>query len=163
MGEAIISRRGGKYDVGGYIDESNLTKNFATDYNEVWSKTDVIYGRGVAVDGAGNVYCAHNAGKAIRKLDSSGNEVWSKTDVINGYGVAVDGAGNVYCAHFVSVSDKAIRKLDSSGNEVWSKTDVTNGYGVAVDGAGNVYCAHYVSGKAIRKLTPNTTRYLIIG
>jgi len=76
MGEAIISRRGGKYDVGGYISVVSLS---ALILDEVWSKTDVQYGYGVAVDSSGNVYCAHyGTGKAIRKLDSSGNEVWSK-------------------------------------------------------------------------------------
>ena len=150
MGEAIISRRGGKYDIGSFVDRLNLSDIVA---GEVWSKTDVGYGHGIAVDSSGNVYCAHGGSKAIRKLDSNGNEVWSKTDVGSGYGVAVDSSGNVYCAHYVSSGGKAIRKLDSSGNEVWSKTDVANGYGVAVDSSGNVYCAHNVSsGKAIRKL-----------
>jgi DNA-binding beta-propeller fold protein YncE len=79
--------------------------------NEVWSKTDVAAALGVAVDSAGNVYCAHNDTRSIRKLDPNGNEVWSKTDVASGRDVAVDSVGNVFAAHNVS-SGKAIRKLD---------------------------------------------------
>jgi len=68
MGEAIISRRGGKYDIGSFVDRLNLSDIAA---GEVWSKTDVAYGYGVAVDSSGNVYCAHSVSsgsKAIRKL-----------------------------------------------------------------------------------------------
>ena len=68
MGEAIISRRGGKYDIGGVIAMSHLAE---AEPNEVWSKTDVANGYGVAVDSSGNVYCAHyvsSGSKAIRKL-----------------------------------------------------------------------------------------------
>jgi len=75
MGEAIISRRGGKYDIGAYIKDVNLQKDNSKGYgNEIWSKTDVGSGCGIAVDSAGNVYCAHDVGtggKAIRKLDSA--------------------------------------------------------------------------------------------
>ena len=41
--------------------------------NEIWSKTDVRYGYGIAVDSAGNVYVAHyvDKGKAVRKLDGN--------------------------------------------------------------------------------------------
>ena len=155
-GANFILQAEGGYGIGDDISRNALSFNPSKGLGaEVWSKTDVTNGQGVAVDAAGNVYCAHNvgSGKAIRKLDSAGNEVWSKTDVASGFGVAVDAAGNVYCAHNVG-SGKAIRKLDSAGNEVWSKTDVGNGRGVAVDAAGNVYCAHNVTAgeKAVRKL-----------
>ena len=40
---------------------------------EIWSKTDVAHGQGIAVDSAGNVYVAHSvsSGKAVRKLDGN--------------------------------------------------------------------------------------------
>jgi len=105
----------GKYKIGAYIKDVNLQKdNSKGNGSEIWSKTDVGRGHGIAVDSAGNVYCAHDVGsKAIRKLDRNGNEIWSKTDVGNGCGIAVDSSGNVYCAHDVD-SGKAIRKLDSA-------------------------------------------------
>ena len=113
MGEAIISRRGGKYDIGAYIKDVNLQKdNSKGNGNEIWSKTDVDYGHGIAVDSSGNVYCAHHG--AIRKLDNAGTEIWSKTDVRSGSGIAVDSSGNVYCAHYVGTGEKAIRKLDGA-------------------------------------------------
>ena len=107
----------GKYKINSTIKDANLQLITGQgNGNEIWSKTNVAYGCGIAVDSAGNVYCAHNVSsgdKAIRKLDSNGNEIWSKTDVAYGYGIAVDSARNVYCAHYVS-SGKAIRKLDGA-------------------------------------------------
>ena len=156
-GANFILQAEGGYGIGDDISRNALSFNPSKGLGaEVWSKTDVTNGQGVAVDAAGNVYCAHfvsSGQKAIRKLDSAGNEVWSKTDVANGQGIAIDAAGNVYCAHNVG-SGKAIRKLDSAGNEVWSKTDVITGTGVAVDSMGNVYATHTVPAgqKAIRKL-----------
>jgi len=64
----------GKYKIGAYIKDVNLQKdNSKGNGTEIWSKTDVRNGRGIAVDSAGNVYCAHyvTSGKAIRKLDSA--------------------------------------------------------------------------------------------
>ena len=108
----------GKYKINSTIKDVNLQLITGQgNGNEIWSKTDVAYGCGIAVDSACNVYCAHNVSsgdKAIRKLDSNGNEIWSKTDVAYGYGIAVDSACNVYCAHYVNSGDKAIRKLDSA-------------------------------------------------
>ena len=156
-GNFILQGEGGDFSVGDTITDVRLLPLSGGMGAEIWSKTDVANGNDIAVDSAGNVYCAHYVSsgyKAIRKLDSSGNEIWSNTDVGSGSGIAVDSAGNVYCAHYVSSGYKAIRKLDSSGNEIWSNTDVGSGSGIAVDSAGNVYCAHGVSsgGKAIRKL-----------
>ena len=65
----------GKYKIGAYIKDVNLQKdNSKGNGNEIWSKTDVGFGYGIAVDSSGNVYCAHYVGsgdKAIRKLDSA--------------------------------------------------------------------------------------------
>ena len=65
----------GKYKIGAYIKDVNLqTDNSKGNGNEIWSKTDVDYGYGIAVDSSGNVYCAHNVStgyKAIRKLDGA--------------------------------------------------------------------------------------------
>ena len=159
-GNFILQGEGGDFNVGDTITDTRLLPLSSGRGTEIWANTDVASGADVAVDSAGNVYCAHDVGvgnKAIRKLDSSGNEIWSKTDVGNGMGIAVDSAGYVYCAHYVTSGNKSIRKLDSSGNEIWAKTDVVRGRGIAVDSAGNVYCAHDVgsANKAIRKLDGN--------
>jgi len=65
----------GKYKIGAYIKNVNLQKdNSKGNGNEIWSKTDVGNGYGIAVDSSGNVYCTHavDAGsKAIRKLDGA--------------------------------------------------------------------------------------------
>ena len=107
----------GDYAVGGTIRDSVLRFLPGGMGVEIWSKTDVARGQGIAVDSAGNVYVAHSVGsggKAVRKLDSAGNEIWSKTDVAYGQGIAVDSVGNVYVTHDVSSGEKAVRKLDGN-------------------------------------------------
>ena len=130
----------------------------------------VINPRGVAVDGAGNVYFA--GGDRIRKVDAAtgtiatiagtGEEGYSgdggpaaEAQIDNPYGVAVDGAGNVYIA---DRGNNRIRKIDAAtgtiatiagtGHRGYSGdggpavgAQLMDPYGVAVDGAGNVYIA----------------------
>ena len=146
----------GDYSIGDAISESKLSLAPELMGAEIWSKTDVSAGRGIAVDNAGNVYVTHYVvSKAVRKLDPNGTEIWSKTDVTYGVGIVVDNAGNVYVTHYVV--SKAVRKLDPNGTEIWSKADVSYGQGIAVDSAGNVYVTHDVGSgsKAVRKLDPN--------
>ncbi|WP_052025658.1 SBBP repeat-containing protein [Anoxybacillus sp. KU2-6(11)] len=108
----------GIYPSGKYRKGSILKQGFnIVDYaggmgNEIWSKTDVSNGYGIAVDSAGNVYVAHNVaagGKVVRKLDANGNEIWSKTDVDYGYGIAVDSAGSVYVGYGNGLGSKTVR------------------------------------------------------
>ena len=118
LDDGIRSIPVGDYAVGDTIKDSVLMLLAGGMGVEIWSKTDVTYGRGIAVDNAGNVYVTHDvssSGKAVRKLDSAGNEIWSKTGVGDGRGIAVDDAGNVYVTHAVSSSGgKAVRKLDGN-------------------------------------------------
>ena len=63
----------GDYAVGGTIRDSVLRFLPGGMGVEIWSKTDVGFGQGIAVDSAGNVYVAHyvSSGKAVRKLDGN--------------------------------------------------------------------------------------------
>ena len=92
---------------------------------------DYDTGRGVAVDGAGNVYVTgyedrpdlgQYANIWLRKYDTDGNTLWTQTydspahygDL--GYGVAVDAAGNVYVTGYEERYD-----LDQSENIILLK------------------------------------------
>ena len=123
--------------------------------------------RGVAPDGAGNLYIADWVNGRIRKVDAAGviTTVAGGGPVGDGgaavaaqlyapYGVAPDGAGNLYIA---DANNHRIRKVDAAGMITTVAGDGTPGFGgdggpavaaqlrsptgVAVDGAGNLYIA----------------------
>ena len=140
------------------------------------------YPRGVAVDGAGNLFIADWWDDRIRKVDSAG--VITTVAGTGGFGfsgdggpavdarlrspggVAVDGAGNLFIA---DEGNHRIRKVDSAG--VITTVAGTGGFGfsgdggpavdarlrspggVAVDGAGNLFIADEGNG-LIRILRP---------
>ena len=84
--------------------------------------------RGVALDGAGNLYIADTGNIRIRKVDTAGTITTVAGTGVFGFsgdggpatsaqlngdrGIALDGAGNLYIAEFVN---RRIRKMDTSG------------------------------------------------
>lgn len=131
--------------------------------------------KGIAADGAGNVYVADATNNRIRKIDASGNVTTiagSKSGYLDGTGtaaqfnnpsgIAVDVFGNLYVA---DTGNNRIRKISSTG----SVTTIAGGYltgssdgnatnatfnnpsGIAVDGAGNLYVADTLNSR-IRKI-----------
>ena len=127
--------------------------------------------RGVAVDGAGNVYISDSENNRIRKVDTTGTistiagtGEWgysgdggpaTRAQLSEPVGVAVDGDGNVYIA---DIGDHRIRKIDATSGIIStiagtgvrgdggdggpaSEAQLIHPLGVVVDGDGNVYIA----------------------
>lgn len=127
--------------------------------------------RGVAVDGAGNVYIADQGNQRIRKVSTSTGIISTvagtsaegfagdggpatDAELNNPYGVAIDAAGNMYIA---DVDNERVRKVDAAGIITTFAGNGTGGYSgdggaataallfepaaVAVDAAGNVFIA----------------------
>ena len=147
--------------------------------------------RGVAVDGAGNLYIADSQNNRIRKVDSTGTITTvagtgafgfsgdggpaSEAQLYSPHSVTVDGAGNLYIA---DSGNHRIRKVDSRGTITtvagtgfgFSSGDggpavearLSYPEGVALDGAGNLYIADSGNSR-IRKVDSRGTITTIAG
>jgi hypothetical protein len=124
-----------------------LTTTFSTSLNA---------GRGVAVDGAGNVYVNESGGSAIDKFTPAGVE--TQLAATNGTGGTVDGAGNYFFG-----SGSGVYELP--GGAPGTPVLVASGFGVdnnlSVDGAGNLYGSTYPNPVVgtIFELSANTYTY----
>lgn len=145
--------------------------------------------RGLAVDGAGNLYVADGGNHTIRRITAAGTVSTlagsaGQPGTANGtgadarfnvpFGVAVDGAGNVYVA---DSENHTIRRVTSTGvvttlagqPGISGSTDgaaavarFNQPRGVAVDQAGNLYVADY-GNSTIRHIATNGTVTTIAG
>ncbi len=145
--------------------------------------------RGLAVDGAGNVYVADGGNHTIRKITPDGtvstlagaagqpgtaNGTGSAARFNGPFGVAVDGAGNVFVADSES---HTIRRVTSGGvvTTVAGQAGVSGSTdggiavarfnqprGVAVDGVGNLFVTDY-GNSTIRHVATNGTVTTIAG
>lgn len=152
---------------------ASLSTNFAT---------RMYYPRGLAVDGAGNVYVGNSGDNTIRKIAPVGAD-WAISP-IGGLrcpaGMAIDVHGSIYVA---DSSDSIIRKVTPSatnwivrtiagapaGSEETKRNfvDGTNStarfylpQGVALDNDDNIYVADTWN-SAVRKLTPHGTNWIV--
>jgi sugar lactone lactonase YvrE len=133
--------------------------------------------RGVALDGAGNLYVADSFNQRIRKIviatgdvstlagDTSGGSIDGTGTAAHfnlPQGVAADGAGNLYVAERgnnrirkIVIATKEVTTLAGSSagyaDGTGTAAQFDNPYGVAADGAGNLYVADSANHR-IRKI-----------
>ncbi len=131
--------------------------------------------RGVAVDGAGNVYVADTVNQVIRKISPAGAVVTLDTGALTTLnsptGLAVDTAGNVYVTSsttILKISPGGLVTVLAGGGD-YGGTDGTGSAarfnypeGLAVDNSGNVYVAD-TRNQAIRKITSAGTVTTLAG
>ena len=122
---------------------------------------DNVFGDGIAVDGAGNVYvCGRGVAEMneqsrmiLAKYDNSGTFQWTKSiktfGPAAGYAIALDSSGSVYvCGNSSPSTDRSdilVSKYDASGNNLanlqFGKPNATNdyGFGITVGSDNTVY------------------------
>jgi sugar lactone lactonase YvrE len=104
--------------------------------------TGLAYNKGVAVDGAGNVYSATPGATSVQEIPAAGGNPVSIGSGLNlTGGIAVDGSGNLYVGNGSAVEQIRI----SDGTTVVLGSGFTSPNGLAVDAAGNVYVADDVA------------------
>ena len=143
------------------------------------SAARLYYPKGVATDGAGNVYFADNWNHTVRRINPAGvvttlaglagssgstDDTGSAARFYGPEGIAVDGAGNLYVADNLN---HTIRKVTPNGavttlagtagssgsiDGTGSAARFNFPEGVAVDGSGNLYVADF-GNFLIRKIT----------
>jgi len=147
----------------GPSDEDVILLKYNSDGNLLWYKTwgGTFHegGRGIALDGSGNLFITGITDKYeqgvddvfVLKYDSKGNLLWNETwggdSDDRGYGIVVDGSENVILtgstySYGGGWPDVLLLKYDSEGNLLWDKTWGENndgGRGIALDDTGNIF------------------------
>jgi hypothetical protein len=120
----------------------------------VGSNTGLNSPRGIALDGAGNIYVANGGGITVYAAGASGNATptatitGSNTGLNGPFGIALDGAGNIYVANETGNSI-TVYAAGASGNAtptatiVGGNTGLNTPVGIALDGSGNIYVTNF--------------------
>lgn len=160
--------------------KGGMSDAFVAQYNSsgklMWTRqfgsAGIDSAKGVAVDGAGNVYITGEINGTfggssakpdvfLAKYNSTGTQIWIKQfgTPVNDYSqsVAVDQAGNIYITGYTDGAlpgytnkgfmDIFVAKYNTSGTQVWLRqfgtTKTDVANGVAVDQAGSIYLTGY--------------------
>ncbi len=153
-------------------------------WNVTWGGSNYDWGRGVAVDTNGSIYCtgsiaSFGAGSndlGLAKFDPSGTRLWNITwggsNVDYSNGVVVDANGSIYSSGLTKSfgagnDDFSLVKFASNKTLLWNITwggpDIDYGYELTMDANGFVYCTGARSfgsntDLALLKFAPNGTR-----
>ena len=133
-----------------------LWRSIFANVEEVWNTSSISYARSVAVDSAGNVYCAYmrTSGDTLRKYNSAGGLQWSDNLYTNAWGVAI-GSVTLFCSYYDSTVYLRQLQLSNAG-ETWKLTGNENASDISV-GASYVYCMiNNSSGVSLRKISRTT-------
>ncbi len=107
--------------------------------------------KGIALDGAGNVYVADSANDRVVKFNSAGVTQAAVTLVSSGVptGMAVDGAGYLYAA---DNHNHEVQMFDSSGAAVtqFGAADLSGAQGIALDSSGNLYVSDAANNRVVK-------------
>lgn len=171
--EGVVTTLAGLYSNSGYVDAQGSSARFSSP-------------RGIAMDGAGNLYVADSANHAIRKITMSGDVTTFAGNGVAGsadgngtnaqfnqpYGLAFDSSGNLWVA---DTANYRIRKI-TPNRDVTTYAGLTNGYvngnisiarfgalrGITFDDSSNMYIAD-TGNNRIRKITTDGTVSTISG
>ena len=129
-------------------------------WNKTWGGSSHDFGRGIALDSAGNIYIAGDSlsfgvgskDMILVKYDQHGNQIWNRTwggpNHDAGREIEIDSDGNVYVvgetSSFGGVGTSAfLIKYNSTGAQVWNvtlaKSDYNVGRGIAIDSTNDIY------------------------
>ncbi|MHB8811158.1 MAG: LamG-like jellyroll fold domain-containing protein [Desulfobulbaceae bacterium] len=169
---------GSTYNSGWGIQLSGYNSNGELQWHKEFGTVNTDYGRGIAVDGADNIYITGMIDGVwvypqmigdiyLKKFATDGTETWSRqfgtTASDEGTSVAVDSTGSIYITGYTRGAlvpgqykggrDIFIAKYDNGGNQMWVQqfgtTADEEGLGIAVDAAFNIYVTGYTKGALV--------------
>jgi len=139
VGYALYGEQEAGFSLGDYVHGIPVVIDPETTWNTFLGSSGSDEGKGIAVDGSGNVYIAGYSsatwGSPVRaytgesdvfaaKLDSSGSLTWNtflgSSGYDSGYAIAVDGSGNVYVAGYSSATWGSPVRAYTGGNDAFA-------------------------------------------